>query len=301
MFRSRSWLTSTNAIIAAILIGLLAAGCSSEAEKQKPEPEAPPAAEPEKEAAPQQETPSAVEEPAAVVPAFEDNFDPGWEDNQTAWRVATWTQNKTEMSPERCRTDGKGMLVQTLLAGEPAKGGSMQSTGEFPYGRWQARLKPSSVTGLCNTMFTDDWEDMTTETPNDGTKFEVDIELLTYTFGEGKGKVHLAVHVPEKSNAFVEDVDLGFNPSDDFHLWGFDILPDKIIWHIDGKILRTWERPEGMSFNPNYELFFNSRSQRSWIRGPAPEDAHYYIDWVRFYRMDQLDKLPELKPWDNAE
>ena len=232
------------------------------------------------------------------VPFFEDNFDPNWEDTQTAWRVATWTQNKTQMSPERCQTNDDGMLVQTLLAGEPAKGGSMQSSIEFPYGRWQARLKPSPVPGLCNTMFSDDWEDMTTETPNDGTKFEVDIELLTYTFAPGRGQVHLALHCPEQSNAFVEDVELDFNPSDEFHVWGFDILPDRIVWHIDGKILRTFERTEDLTFNPGYEIFFNSRSQRSWIKGPNLEDAFYYIDWVRFWSMDQLDDLPPLLPQD---
>lgn len=220
-------------------------------------------------------------------PAFSDDFDPGWEENQTGWRVATWKQNSTQMSPERCKTDGNGMLVQTITAGSPWQGGSMQTAADYPYGRWVARLKPSSVAGLCNTMFTVDWEDFTTEEEHDGTKFEVDIEFLTYTFGPGSGQVHLAVHVPGKSNAYVEDVELGFNPSDDFHEWAFEIAPDYVAWFIDGEELRRWERPEDVTFNPNYEFFFNSRTQERWIKGPPDEEAYYYIDWVRFYPLSE--------------
>lgn len=63
----------------------------------------------------------------ATEPAFEDDFLPGWEKNQKAWDVATWRQNQTQMSPERCVTDGNGILIQTVLAGDPALGGSMQT------------------------------------------------------------------------------------------------------------------------------------------------------------------------------
>ena len=224
--------------------------------------------------------------PVVAEPSFEDEFKPGWEKEQKDWRVATWKQNGTQMSPERCATNDKGRLVQTVLAGEPYRGGSMQTSKEYPYGRWMARLKPSSVPGVLNSMFTMDWDDQTTPDDNgDGSKFEVDIEFLTYTFGRGRGKVHLAVHLPGKKNAFVEDVALSFDPSDKFRIWGFDILPDKIVWHVNGKVLRSWKRPAENKFFPNYEFFFNSWTKPKWIKGPPKKDARYQIDWVRFYPM----------------
>jgi beta-glucanase (GH16 family) len=239
----------------------------------------------------------------AAEPAFQDNFDAGWSKDQKDWRVATWKQNGTEMSPERCADDGKGYLVQTVLAGEPYRGGSMQTAKEYPYGRWVARLKPSSVPGVLNSMFTDDWENMTTEEPNDGTKYEVDIEFLTYTFGKKSGKVHLAVHVPGVKNAFVEDVPLKFNPSDDFHVWGIDLLPDRIVWHVDGKELRTWKAPAGQEPPAvGHEMFFNSWTSPKWIKGPPKEDAKYHIDWVRFYPLLTQaadDKAKDNKPKDD--
>ncbi|MBN2584136.1 MAG: glycoside hydrolase family 16 protein [Planctomycetes bacterium] len=230
----------------------------------------------------------------AAEPSFQDNFDAGWKTAQKDWKVATWKQNGTEMSPERCAVDDKGRMVQTVLAGEPYRGGSMQTSKEYPYGRWAARLKPSSVPGVLNSMFTMDWDDLTTsDKDGDGSKFEVDIEFLTYTFGKGRGKVHLAVHVPEKKNAFVADVELEFNPSDEFHVWGFDILPDRVVWHVDGKPLRTYERPAEYSFHPNYEFFFNSWTSPKWIKGPAKEDARYLIDWVKFYPQKNKEKGKE--------
>ncbi|NIA20491.1 MAG: family 16 glycosylhydrolase [Anaerolineaceae bacterium] len=224
--------------------------------------------------------------PFAATPAFEDNFDAGWEKRQTQWRVATWKQNGTLMAPERCATDGKGNMVQTILPGEPYRGGSMQTAKEYPYGRWVARVKPSPVPGALNTVFTKDWDDLTTpDTEGDGTGFEVDIELLTYTFGPGRGKVHLAIHA-KNMKSWSEDLPLDFNPSDDFHEWGFDIYPDRVEWHVDGKHLKTWTAPKDKPIPAGgHEFFFNSWTKSKWIKGPPKEAAHYQIDWVRFYPL----------------
>jgi len=221
-------------------------------------------------------------------PTFVDDFKPGWNASHPEWFVATWMQNGTEMDPSRCRDNGEGFLVQTVLAGEPYRGGSMQSLIEFPYGTWQARLRPSPVPGVLNSMFIKDWDDLTTPTPwDDGTKFEVDIEFLTYTFGPDTGRVHLAIHLAEQSNYFVRDVQLDFNPSDAYHVWGFDILPDKVIWHVDGEVLETWNKPSHLTIPENYEMFFNSWTKDVWINGPPAVNADYHIDWVAFTPLEE--------------
>jgi len=266
-------------MLAAVTLMIVGCSCTPESKPSEPtRPSSRPAVVPA--------TPATVG-PAEAGAPFNDDFDADWEKKQTAWRVATWKQNGAQMDPSRCATDGEGRMVQTVMAGKPYRGGSMQTAREYGYGKWVARLKPSSVPGALNSMFTMDWDDLTTEVEHDGSKFEVDIEFLTYTFGPGKGKVHLAVHVPGKKNAFVEDVPLDFNPSDDFHEWGFEILPDRIAWHVDGKVLRSWDRPAEREFNEGYEFFFNSWTKPKWIKGPPKEDARYLIDWVRFYPMEK--------------
>jgi beta-glucanase (GH16 family) len=223
----------------------------------------------------------------ADEPAFQDDFLPDWEKNQKAWRVATWKQNGTQMSPQRCATDGQGFMVQTVLAGEPFQGGSMQTKGEWGYGRWVGRLKPSSVPGLLNSFFTDDWDDMTTaDKDNDGTKFEVDIEFLTYTFSTGKGQVHLALHGWGKKNVFVKEAELDFNPSDDYHVYGFDILPDGIVWYADGKEIGAYKCPAGETVpDIKHEFFMNSWTSAKWIKGPPTAEGKYSIDWVKYYPL----------------
>ncbi len=218
-------------------------------------------------------------------PAFQDDFDAGWENVQTDWQVATWKQNGALMAKDRCRTDGEGLMVQTVLAGEPYRGGSMQTGREFGFGRWVARVKPSSVPGVLNSIFTKDWDNLATDTPHDGNKAEVDIEFLTYTFGANTGKVHLAIHLKGRSNHFVEDLPIDFNPSDRFREWGFDILPDRVVWHVDGRELMTWMYTEDAYIDEGYEFFFNSWTRDTWIHGPPDEDAHYEIDWVKFYPL----------------
>ncbi len=239
----------------------------------------------------------------AREPSFFDDFGPDWESTQTDWRVATWLQNGTQMSPERSKTDGQGHMVQTVLAGEPYLGGSMQTDREFPYGRWIARVKPSNVKGVLNSIFTVDWDDLTTpESDSDGNRAEVDIEFLTYLLGNGQGSVHLAIHLNNgRSNYFVRDPSLDFDPSEDFHEWGFDILPDRVVWHVDGKFIEEWLYTAEAYIDENYEFFFNSWSQRNWINGPAEEDAHYMIDWVKFYPLLDLYAEWEKDAYGNVD
>jgi len=222
----------------------------------------------------------------ADKPSFEEDFSKGWNARQTDWKVNGGKQNGTMMSPSRCKANSRGYLVQTVLPGKPYRGGSMETRGEFSYGRWVARLKTSSVPGVLNSMFTMDWDDRKTpEANNDGSKTEVDIEFLTYTYSRKRGEVHLAVHLPGQENVEVADVPLRFNPSTDFHEWGFDILPDRVIWHVDGEEIHKWKGSKSKTLAPAYEMFFNSWTKPHWINGSPKEAAEYWIDWIRFYPL----------------
>jgi beta-glucanase (GH16 family) len=232
------------------------------------------------------EVPTLTEGGFADEPAFIENFGADWEQQTEDWQRATWRQNETQMAKNRAVTNDDGHLVLTVKGGEPPRGGSIQSTREFGYGRWIARVRPSSVPGVLNSVFTKDWDDLTnTETGGDGRKAEVDIEFLTHTFGQGKGEVHLAIHLIDKHPLWRVDIPLDFNPADAFREWGFDILPKRVVWHVDGKILFAWAYTDDYFIHEEYEFFFNAWTNQPWIQGPPTEDAAYHIDWLKFYPL----------------
>jgi beta-glucanase (GH16 family) len=233
-----------------------------------------------------QAVPSLSEGGFSTTPGFIDYFNYGWKSTQTAWRVADFLQNGTQMSPDRVTVSTSGILTETVLAGEPYRGGSIETWDEFGWGRWVARVRPSPVPGVLNSIFVKDWDDRTTPGDGtDGTKAEIDFEFLTHTFGPGTGEVHIAVHFADASPLFSVDIPLDFNPSDAFHEWGFDILPDRVVWHVDGEFLYEWIYTETHAMNVDYEFFFNAWTRDVWILGPPDEDAHYEIDWVRFFPL----------------
>ena len=214
----------------------------------------------------------------STSPSAVDEFDdPDWEQNNgtTFWQQASWMQNGTQMDPERCQANN-GFLELTVLPGQPYRGGSIQTRNDkWSYGRWEASLKPSPVRGVLNSMFTNDWNGKTYE--------EADIEFLTYTFGKDKGSVHLALHEEGKTNYWWEEVPLSFNPSDTFHVWAIQILPDSVSWYVDGDLLRTFVYNEEFALMAPYQFFFNAWTKDEWINGPPAVTATYQIDWVKFY------------------
>lgn len=251
-------------------------------------------------------------------PFFSENFDTNWIQQNlpknSSWRIATWMQNGVLMKLENLSVerlnqehtsekhlseeqnkDLNSQLIQKVVPFDKNmrskilhSGGSVQTSIEFGYGRWLAKVKPSNVPGVLNSIFTKDWDDLQTVKTADGTKREIDIEFLTHTFRENSGQVHLAVHGSKADGGriFVKDILLNFNPSNDYHIWGFDILPDKVIWHVDGKVLYTWYYPKPFYINEGYEFFLNSWTKNRWIKGPPKSAAEYSIDWVKFYPLN---------------
>lgn len=252
--------------------------------------------------------------------AFTENFDIDWIEKNlkknSSWRIATWMQNRVLMRKENLHigqnpeqsinesfeTDNRQYnenystaLIQKVVPYDnnvpiniAHSGSSIQTKNEFGYGRWLAKVKPSNVPGVLNSIFIKDVDNKNTTKPKDGSKREVDIEFLTRTFGKKSGQIHLAIHGNPKlgeKKIYAVDINLNFNPSDDYHIWGFDILPDKVVWHVDGKVLHTWRYLEFFYINEGYEFFINSWTHKRWIHGPPGSVAEYKIDWVKFYPL----------------
>jgi beta-glucanase (GH16 family) len=221
-------------------------------------------------------------------PQFYDEFDyentPGGYSWRDEWSRATWMMNSTQMGEERAYPEN-GVMNFIVTAGEPYEGGAIQTRNQFLYGRWEAFLKPADVPGVVNAMFTNDWDNEYTEESNsDGTHQEIDIEFLPYTFGENTGQVHIALHDQNHVNYLNEDINLDFNPSDGFHVWGFEILPDKVSWFVDEAELHTFYYNSDYRINATYQFFFNAwTSNSNWVKGPPETDALFQVEWVKFY------------------
>lgn len=218
---------------------------------------------------------------------FFDDFD-GDTLNSTTWLVATWKEHGGQTGRDRCFVeDGILHLHFINSSSDGFLSSALQTRQEFLYGKWEMRAKPSSVSGVLNSFYTIDWDNTALDgSGSDGTKQEIDIEFLTKSFDGSGGEVHLALHEHGKTSWDTRpDIDLGFNPSADFHVYGFDITPEYIEWFADDRVLYRYEYDGNpISITAPYALKLNTWSAQRWIEGPPEPDVvcDYQIDWIKF-------------------
>lgn len=223
---------------------------------------------------------------------FFDDFT-GTSVSKTDWRIATWKEHGGQTGTDRCFT--KDGFLTMLFINDSAQGflsSAIETKNEFLFGRWEARIKPSNVPGVLNSFFTIDWDNTSLSgATNDGTKQEIDIEFLTFAFAQNSGKVHFAVHMEgKKSFETNPDVEVKFNPSEDFHVWGFEITPDKIEWFVDSIVLKQYiYKDNDFPITSPYQIKLNCWSAEKWINGPPQKNVTctYLIDWIRFTPMEK--------------
>lgn len=227
------------------------------------------------------------EKPPVSGDNFFEDFD-GTEINNEIWQVATWKEHGGQTGRERCFVEDGYLKMHFINSSTDGfLSSAIQTRDEFLYGKWEARIKPSNVPGILNSFYTIDWNNENDNSSNsNGTKQEIDIEFLTYVFGNGEGKVHYAVHESGKASFETNpDVDVSFDPSSDFHVWGFEITPEYIEWFVDDTPLKRYTYAEGdISINATYQIKLNAWSQEHWVNGPPAEDVvcEYLIDWIKF-------------------
>ena len=223
---------------------------------------------------------------------FLDTFEHGAVDTDK-WRVGTWSEHGGQLSRDRVYVqDDKLVMVFEYDSDYYQETGLFKSSAiqsvrdDFRYGRWEASLKPTDVDGVLPTMYTIDWRD-----PELRTRQEIDIEFVTVNISDDYSEVHFAVHGADY-DSWDTQVELPFNPADDFHVWGFDITEDRIQWFVDDIVLyEYWYDEQPGVIDAPYSLKFNFWSTKledggsgNWIQGPPEPDTelYYYIDWVRF-------------------
>lgn len=217
---------------------------------------------------------------------FYESFD-GPVDNQI-WQVLTGSEHGGDLSRDRCYVENG--LLNMIFINDPNKGylnSAIQTRNEFLYGKWEASLKPSNVPGVLNSLYTIDWDNRAdNSSASDGTKQEIDIEFLTKSFKDESGEVHFALHESGKNSFQTNpDIKLDFNPSADFHVWGFEITPEYIEWFVDDTVLHRYTYAENdITIDAPYMLKLNFWSSEKWIGGPPEENVEciYQIDWIKF-------------------
>ncbi len=223
------------------------------------------------------------------------------------WHIATWEEHGGQTGTERCYTeDGYLNMVFINDSEEGYLSSAIQTREEYLYGRWEARLKPSDVSGVLNSMYTIDWNNTADGTSeNNGTKQEIDIEFLTFSFGEGAGEVHYAVHAEDRESFHTNpDIELDFDPSLDFHVWGFEITPEYIEWFVDDEVLLRYTYSENdITIDAPYQLKFNVWSSDGWVNGPPESDTEclYQIDWIRFTPAGSGVKPEDMRTGNTSE
>jgi hypothetical protein len=197
------------------------------------------------------------------------------------WRIAgPWKgtggnmllpQNIT-ISPEHNGVAG-GFALLTSKANTMV-GAELQSITTQGFGYYETRLRVTDVPGVCTSFF---W----IQAPKYG-PLELDVEFLTnepWINSENSGKVHFFIH-PANINQIV---DLPFNPSKEFHSYGFLWTPGTIAFTVDKKVVHTIVN-DTLNLPSRGFIMMNSwTGNKDWGGGPPDRDATTVYDWVKYY------------------
>ncbi len=154
-------------------------------------------------------------------------------DGQTQ-ELSNWLMDagwlKADFSPHNVRFDRNGMALSVTRrngGATPYVSAEFQRSGFYGYGRYEVVMKAARMPGVVSSFFTHTG-------PHLGdVHSEIDFE-----FNGGKPhEVHTNYFWDGSSDAI--DIELGFDASEDFHIYAFEWLPDRITWYVDGVELRT--------------------------------------------------------------
>ena len=170
-----------------------------------------------------------------------------------------------------------GFMSLTVPAGSPLRGAELQSltTPGYSYGYYDARILTTDVkNGGVVSFF---W----IEQPNYGSH-EWDVEFTLSDSWAGTtnpGRVSFTTHPLDNT----QWVDLAFNPSQEFHTYGFLWTPGRIDFTVDEKIVRTVTDPVLTTDATGYIMMNTWSGISNFGGGPPSQPATSVYDWVKFY------------------
>lgn len=184
------------------------------------------------------------------------------------WTISSYRPDSTFIDttfiPANVRFSNGGLVLQSYV--DNHTGGEYKTKGKFLYGKYRASMMLDQTPGTYLTFFL--------YTPEPGNHNEIDIELVK------DGHVTKATFTTWVNMAKNEHtVWLGFDPSKDYHMYGFDWHKDRVDFYIDDMEKPLWTSTSRVPQGSCY-LYFNS-----WVVKNVPGDHGdgintQYVDWV---------------------
>lgn len=234
---------------------------------------------------------------AAFELLFRDDFD---DLDTSRWQLMThsWDTNLALFSPDTVSVADGQMTLRLLPAPEgttdngatkPFLGAEVRSTDTLTYGRVRARAKLAKGSAVISSLVTiytpwpaDDWNELDIECMGKDPQ-NVQFNAMVYTGPPTSPPVTTPVN-PTQDPLLV---DLGFDPSEDFHEYTIEWTQQGAFFFVDGELLRTWTKHiDLMTLPQNVLLTIWASSAVGWA-GPVTEDtanASAVYDWVELYR-----------------
>ncbi len=142
-----------------------------------------------------------------------------------------------------------GGTVELRLPAGAFDGGELRSATRLTHGVVEGRLRAAPAPGSITALFL--YEGRARR--ND----EVDIELL------GGTRTALLTVWREDQEVFHTRVTMGFDPSAGFHDYRISWSQDRVVWHVDGKVVGT---ATGLSLGTDLFLYVNAWWP-TWLEG----------------------------------
>jgi beta-glucanase (GH16 family) len=188
--------------------------------------------------------------------------------NDEIWTVPSYKPNSnfidTTFVPEGVTFSGGDVVLNSNV--DRRLGAEYKTKTKFLYGKYRASMRVDQTPGTYLTFFL--------YTPDPGNHNEIDIELIK-SGNVTKARLTTWVDMKKKESFFL----LSFDPSEDYHLYGFDWHKDRVEFFIDDMETPIWTSTERIPQSPCY-LYLNS-----WVVTNPPANHGdgvntQYVDWV---------------------
>ncbi|ATY58528.1 Concanavalin A-like lectin glucanase [Cordyceps militaris] len=153
---------------------------------------------------------------------------------------------------------------------------------DLQWGSFRAGIKMTPISGTCAAFF---WYFNDTQ--------EIDMEFLSMGYHRENSTYPVNLVIQSSDSAArgydasgtptYKTVDLGFDPSADFHEYRFDYLPGKVYFYADSKLLAQMEGAQMPDSAGHLILQHWSNGNAKWSGGPPKEDAAIVVSYVKAY------------------
>jgi endo-1,3-1,4-beta-glycanase ExoK len=213
-----------------------------------------------------------------------------WEDHLDSYDTSRWEtgshtfrNNVAQFDPENVSFQDGTMRLHLNKKKMPERdfaGAEYRTKESFLYGRFVARAKFTSGSGIVTSFFTfrdpaiPHWQ-------------EIDVEIL----GIDTSHVQFTYWWDRTPNYEKELMGLDFTTDGDFHEYAFEWIPGQITWYIDGQKMFT-VTDEKVPYMPQkimMNIWINDSPNWAGAFDPSALPAYAEYDYIKYYRLDPTE------------